>query len=162
MLVVAEAVDMLMTAYGAEAGNAALKFLPLGGLYIAGGLAPKNKEAILASVDKAAAYAEQAGVALAAGEEGIGGAWPGFMPAFLDKGRQRELVARIPVKLVLNEDIGQQGAQYTAYTQLVTASIGTSTSNLQLLVIYTLFLDRELWLQAAAVRLVWCREALMR
>ena len=28
------------------------------------------------------------------------------------------------VKLVLNEDIGQQGAQYTAYTQLVTASIG--------------------------------------
>ena len=50
-------------------------------------------------------------------------------------------------------DIGQQGAQYTAYTQLVTASIGTSTSNLQLLVIYTLFLDRELWLQAAAVRL---------
>lgn len=39
----AQAVSMLMTAYGAEAGNVALKFIPLGGLYIAGGLAPKNK-----------------------------------------------------------------------------------------------------------------------
>lgn len=39
----AQAVSMLMTAYGAEAGNAALKFIPLGGMYIAGGLAPKNK-----------------------------------------------------------------------------------------------------------------------
>ena len=38
-----QAVSMLMTAYGAEAGNVALKFIPLGGLYIAGGLAPKNK-----------------------------------------------------------------------------------------------------------------------
>jgi glucokinase len=117
---------MLMTAYGAEAGNAALKFLPLGGMYIAGGLAPKNKEAIIRSVERAQLYADQASLpsaSLAEGaEEEAGGTWPGFMPAFVDKGRQRDLVSRIPVKLVLNEDIGQQGAQYTAYTQLVVAS----------------------------------------
>ena len=33
-----QALDILLTAYGAEAGNAALKWLPFGGLYIAGGL----------------------------------------------------------------------------------------------------------------------------
>ena len=32
--------------------------------------------------------------------EEAGDVWPGFMPAFLDKGRQRDLVSRIPVKLV--------------------------------------------------------------
>ena len=42
-------------------------------------------------------------------EPSSGGEWPGFMPAFLDKGRQRPLASRIPVHLVLNEDIGQQG-----------------------------------------------------
>ncbi len=116
----AQAVSMLMTAYGAEAGNVALKFIPLGGLYIAGGLAPKNKvrleslspvmawtykhnllqqEAILESLERAQLYVHQASVA-GVEDEQAGGAWPGFMPAFLDKGRQQDLVSRIPVKLV--------------------------------------------------------------
>ena len=34
----------MLAAYGSEAGVAALKFIPSGGLYIAGGIAPKNKE----------------------------------------------------------------------------------------------------------------------
>ena len=31
----------MVTAYGAEAGSLALKLLPYGGLYVAGGIAPK-------------------------------------------------------------------------------------------------------------------------
>jgi glucokinase len=34
--------EMFIGAFGAEAGNLALKTLPTGGLYIAGGVAPKN------------------------------------------------------------------------------------------------------------------------
>ena len=86
----------------------------------AGGLAPKNKvrleslspvmawtykhnllqqEAILESLERAQLYVHQASVA-GVEDEQAGGAWPGFMPAFLDKGRQQDLVSRIPVKLV--------------------------------------------------------------
>ena len=36
------AMDTFVTAYGAEAGNAALKWLPLGGLYVAGGADTKE------------------------------------------------------------------------------------------------------------------------
>ncbi|KNC53255.1 glucokinase [Thecamonas trahens ATCC 50062] len=36
------ALDILFSAYGSEVGVAALKWLPYGGLYVAGGLAPKN------------------------------------------------------------------------------------------------------------------------
>ena len=36
-----QAMNLFMSAYGAEAGNLALKLLPYGGLYVAGGIAPK-------------------------------------------------------------------------------------------------------------------------
>jgi glucokinase len=35
------AVDIFVSAYGSEAGNLALKILPYGGIYVAGGIAPK-------------------------------------------------------------------------------------------------------------------------
>ena len=73
--------------YGAEAGNLALKVLPTGGLYVAGGMAPK----LIA--------------ALRGGE---------FMRAFLDKGRMSDLLARLPVAVVLNPRIALLGARAQA------------------------------------------------
>lgn len=78
------ALDTLMLAYGSEAGATALRYLPAGGLYIGGGLAPKHR-----------AWIEK--------NESV------FMKGFLDKGRMTKVVARIPLRLVLVEDIGERG-----------------------------------------------------
>jgi len=69
--------------YGAAAGNIALQFLSEGGLYLAGGIAPK-----ILSVLKQ----------------------PEFMKAFVDKGRFKELLQKIPVHVVLNENLPLLGA----------------------------------------------------
>jgi glucokinase len=74
--------------YGAESGNAALKFLSLSGVYLGGGIAPH----ILPFL-----------------KEG------GFMEAFADKGRFKELLLSIPVKVVLNEDTALMGALEFAF-----------------------------------------------
>jgi glucokinase len=68
---------------GAEAGNLALKALTRGGVYVAGGIAPK----ILGWLER--------------GE---------FVEAFSDKGRYRELLASIPVHVVLDGKVGLRGA----------------------------------------------------
>jgi glucokinase len=70
-------------AYGAEAGNLALKLLPYGGLYIAGGIAAKNLPLLEAG---------------------------GFMRAMLDKGRMRPLMEQVPVHVILNPQVGLIGA----------------------------------------------------
>jgi glucokinase len=77
------AMQMFVSAYGAEAGNLALKFLPRGGLYIAGGVAAKNLPLLTDGT---------------------------FMAAFSQKGRMRSLVAQIPVAVVLNSQVGLIGA----------------------------------------------------
>jgi len=84
------------SAYGSEAGVAALKWIPLGGLYIAGGLTPKNLE-------------------LLRGEK------TAFMQAFYDKGRVSPLLKRVPMYAVLAEDIGQRGAHLVAFRLLIAA-----------------------------------------
>lgn len=73
--------------YGAEAGNLALKALALGGVYVAGGIAPKILDVLK------------------------GGA---FLEAFLEKGRYRALLSRIPVRVVLDEAVGLRGAARAA------------------------------------------------
>ena len=70
-------------AYGAEAGNLALKTLPYGGLYVAGGIAAKNLNLI------------QSG---------------SFIQAFTNKGRMSKLMENIPVYVVLNPKVGLIGA----------------------------------------------------
>lgn len=75
--------DLLVSAYGAEAGNLALKMLALGGLYLGGGVAPK----ILKFLSKG-----------------------GFMEAFLDKGRMSPLLETIPVRVILDETCALLGA----------------------------------------------------
>lgn len=74
---------MFIEAYGAEAGNMALKLLPYGGMYIAGGIAAKN---------------------LSLMQDG------NFLKAFHDKGRMMTLMERIPLHVVLNSNVGLLGA----------------------------------------------------
>lgn len=79
----ARAVEIFLDLYGAEAGNLALKVLPTGGLYVAGGIAGKLLPLVRAG---------------------------GFMRAFLDKGRMSPLLGKIPVAVVTNGDVGLIGA----------------------------------------------------
>jgi glucokinase len=77
-----QAMEIMMSAYGAEAGNCAVKFIPSGGLYVSGGLTPKNIDFIV-------------------GENSP------FMKAYKDKGRLSSLVTSIPLFAVKVEDLGE-------------------------------------------------------
>jgi glucokinase len=79
----AEALRMFVSAYGAEAGNLALRALALSGIYLGGGIAPKILPALRSGV---------------------------FMEAFLDKPPMADLLARIPVRVILNTDVVLLGA----------------------------------------------------
>lgn len=79
--------ELFVAAYGAEAGNLALKLLPYGGLYIAGGIAAKNLPLI---------------------KEGS------FLSSFLQKGRMTDLLKRVSVHVVLNPQVGLIGASLYA------------------------------------------------
>jgi glucokinase len=76
--------------YGAEAGNMALRVLPFGGVYVAGGIAPK----ILPKL-----------------EDGS------FVRAFSDKTELSAQLAKIPIYLVLNEDAAVLGAAHEALSR---------------------------------------------
>lgn len=78
-----EALEIFVDAYGAEAGNLALRGVATGGLFVGGGIAPKILPALT---------------------DGR------FMRAFLDKGPMRDLLANVPVKVILNTDSGLLGA----------------------------------------------------
>jgi glucokinase len=82
-----KSLDLFVSVYGAEAGNLALRAKSVRGLYIGGGVAPK----ILAKL-----------------KDGV------FMRAFLDKGRYTDLLAAIPVQVVLNDRAALRGAAYYA------------------------------------------------
>lgn len=83
----AEAFEMFISAYGAEAGNIALRSVATAGVYIGGGIAPKILPAL---------------------EDGL------FMDAFRDKEPMAHLVATIPVSVILNPDAGLLGAAVRA------------------------------------------------
>lgn len=83
-----QALEMFVAIYGAEAGNLALKFKALGGVYLGGGIAPKILDKLRGGT---------------------------FMQAFLDKGRFANFLASIPVYVILNPKAGLLGAaQYVA------------------------------------------------
>jgi glucokinase len=91
-----QALDLWISIYGAEAGNMALKVLASGGVFLAGGIAPK----ILPKL-----------------------ASPLFMQAFLSKGRMQALLEAIPVRVITNEKTGLLGAAcYGARHAAVTAN----------------------------------------
>ena len=82
-----QTMQLFIEAYGAEAGNLALKLLPYGGLYVAGGIAAKN---------------------LPLFQEGS------FLRAFTNKGRVSPLLENVPVHIVLNSKVGLIGASISA------------------------------------------------
>jgi glucokinase len=82
-----ETMNIFMETYGAEAGNLALKLLPYGGLYIAGGVAAKN---------------------LSLMTDGR------FLQAFLNKGRMSRLLQKIPIYIITNQEVGLIGAALCA------------------------------------------------
>ena len=75
--------DMFVSAYGAEAGNLALKVLSVGGLYIGGGIGPRIVEKL---------------------KDGT------FMKAFTDKGRLSQLLVNMPVRVILESRAALLGA----------------------------------------------------
>lgn len=83
-------VEFFLGLYGAEAGNLALKVLPKGGLYVAGGVAPRLLPKL---------------------REG------GFLQAFRDKGRMSSLLEATRVSVVLNPRVGLIGALHAALTR---------------------------------------------
>lgn len=93
-----KALDMFVSAYGAEAGNMALKLLSVGGVYIGGGIAPRILEKL---------------------KDGT------FLKAFTDKGRLSQLLINMPVRVILDSRAALLGA--AAYAEARAAELsGTS------------------------------------
>lgn len=82
-----EALDMMVSIYGAEAGNLALKYLATGGVYVGGGIAPR----ILPKL-----------------RDGT------FMRSFAAKGRFADLLEQVPVRVILNDNTALLGAAHHA------------------------------------------------
>jgi glucokinase len=82
-----ESLELFASIYGAEAGDIALRYLALGGVFIGGGIAPKILPALQTDA---------------------------FMRAFVDKGRYSELVAGIPVWVSLEPRAPLLGAAHYA------------------------------------------------
>jgi len=82
------AMTLFVDAYGRAAGDLALHFLPYGGLYLAGGVAAKN----LALIE--------------AGDR--------FLTGFRNKGRVSRVLDDVPVKVVLDPNVGAIGSAVCA------------------------------------------------
>ena len=89
-----KALDMFVSAYGAEAGNLALKVLSMGGLYVGGGIAPRILEKL---------------------KDGT------FLKAFIDKGRLSQLLVNMPVRVILESRTALIGA--AAYAEARAAEL---------------------------------------
>ncbi len=79
----AKTLEVFVSAYGAEAGNMALKVLAVGGIYIGGGIAPKILKTMRSGT---------------------------FMQAFTDKGRLSDLLVKTPVHIILESRCALMGA----------------------------------------------------
>jgi glucokinase len=89
-----ETLRIFVSAFGAEAGNLALKVLAMGGIYLGGGIAPK----ILKTMQD--------------GE---------FTKAFLDKGRLSPMLQAMPVRIILDDTCALLGA--AAYAEARAAEL---------------------------------------
>ena len=82
-----EVLDWWVDAFGAEAGNLALRVLAYGGVYFAGGIVLK----ILSKLGES-----------------------NFCRSFAEKGRLSSVLSKIPISVVLNEDAPLLGAAHQA------------------------------------------------
>ncbi len=82
-----QAIELFASIYGAEAGNLALKALSLDGVYVGGGIAPKLITKL---------------------KDGT------FMKGFLNKGRYKKLLSKMPVKVIMNQQTALLGAASVA------------------------------------------------
>lgn len=82
-----QALDIFAACLGSVAGDHALNALAYGGVFLAGGIAPRLRDYLQAS---------------------------GLLAAFNKKGRHTKLAQRMPVHLVLNEHLGLLGASLLA------------------------------------------------
>ena len=82
-----EVMALFVAAYGAESGNLAIRTVATRGLYIGGGIAPKNLDVL---------------------------STPLFLDAFRNKGSMAGLVESIPVQVILNPQAGLLGAATVA------------------------------------------------
>ncbi len=83
----AEVMQIFADAYAAEAGNLALRTVATRGVYIGGGIAPKNLDLLTR---------------------------PAFLERFRQKGPMADLLATIPLKVILNPQAGLLGAATVA------------------------------------------------
>jgi glucokinase len=97
-----KALDIFVSAYGAEAGNLALKILSVGGMYVGGGIAPK----LLKKMQDGA-----------------------FIKAFTDKGRLSDLLVQTPVRLILESRAALMGA--AAYAEARAAELSGHSERAQ-------------------------------
>src|SRR5579863_10456008 len=86
----AQALDIFVSVFGAEAGNLALKLKATGGVFLAGGIAPK----ILRKLQT-----------------------PAFLDAFLGKGRMQHLMEIMPIKVITNDKLALLGAARCALVE---------------------------------------------
>ncbi len=87
----ARALDLFLACYGRLAGNVALLSLATAGVYLGGGIAPRYLEPLRRG---------------------------GFLSAFRDKGNYRELLERIPVRVILDPSTPLRGAARRALRNL--------------------------------------------
>jgi glucokinase len=78
-----EALDLFVAAYGAEAGNLALRATATAGVYVGGGIAPKILPAVTSGL---------------------------FLDAFHAKDPMNDFIATIPIAVILNSESGLLGA----------------------------------------------------
>jgi glucokinase len=79
--------DLFCEIFGAQAGNLALTVVATGGVYLAGGIAPRIVERLKSGP---------------------------FLTAFRDKGRMSASLSRIPVHVIMNPNVGLLGAAAVA------------------------------------------------
>ena len=82
-----QALELFASIYGAESGNLALKALSLDGVYVGGGIAPKLITKL---------------------KDGT------FMKGFLNKGRYKKMLSKMPVKVIMNQQTALLGAASVA------------------------------------------------
>jgi glucokinase len=80
-----EALEIFVSLYGAEAGNLALKMLATGGVYVGGGIAPRILDELMDGT---------------------------FMDAFAEKGRVSDVLRRMPVYVIKDDNTALLGAAY--------------------------------------------------